>query len=126
MDSSVSPKDEIWFLLVYDHVSDAVYIQLTIVRRYLIEKLIVAEYFDKFSVFKSSPPAYFSSALFTVYLLHCHLLIVDTVMLSKTHPQLCVESESAKTPIVLCFWFVRLLVSGNLMLIGPCIILIFE
>ena len=27
MDSSVSPKDEIWFLRVCDHISNAVYLQ---------------------------------------------------------------------------------------------------
>jgi hypothetical protein len=40
------------------------YIQLTTVSRFITEKLRVAEHFEKFPVFRRSPRAYLSKALF--------------------------------------------------------------
>jgi len=65
------------------------YTELTTVSRFITEKLRVAEHFEKFPVFRRSPPAYLSNALFTLYLHHCHyLLIADTVILLR-HTQNC-------------------------------------
>jgi len=42
------------------------YTELTTVSRFITEKLRVAEHFERFPVFRRSPPAYHSNALFIV------------------------------------------------------------
>jgi len=73
------------------------------VSRFITEKLRVAEHFEKFPVFRRSPPAYLSIALFIVIISSLHIQFPYQRGL-----QFGVDSESAIRPTVQCFLFVRL------------------